>query len=140
MEIAAAAAAALMGVAGLVHAFWAVGGVWPGSDEQSLAKAVVGPKQESMPGMAACFAVTALLSAAAGIVVARAELLDLPGPGWIVTTGSWVVAGALAARGLVGLVTSLRAGTGQTYHRLDLRIYSPLCLVIAALCLPAALS
>lgn len=139
IEATALAAVFLLTVAGVIHAFWAFGGVWPARDGRTLAKAVTGEKQEHMPNMAACLMVFVLLAAAAIIVSDRAGLVDLPGPGWVVTAGAWVVVGALAARGLLGFVTSLWARRATRYHQLDVAIYSPLCLVIVALCLPAAL-
>lgn len=139
IEVTALIAAVLMAAAGLIHAFWAFGGVWPAADGRALAKAVTGEKQERMPDMAACLIVFALLASAAVIVSDRAGLLDLPGPNWIVTVGAWVIVAVLAARGLVGLITSLWARRATRYQRLDVAVYSPLCLVIAALCLPAAI-
>ena len=133
-------AAGLLGLTALVHLIWAAGGVWPARDGSALAKAVVGPGQEAMPAAAATLVVVALLSVAAVIVVARAEGADLGGPGWVVRIGTWVIVCVLAARGLIGLVTSLLAGREQIYHQLDIAVYSPLCLLIAVLCLPAALA
>ena len=132
------AAAALLGALGLVHVFWAFGGVWPARTGPALAKAVVGPAQEAMPGAVACLGVAALLAAAAALVLARAELVAVPGPQWIVDVGTWVIAGVLAARAAVGLVTWVKADHSQLYHRLDVALYSPLCLLIAALCLKVA--
>ena len=134
----AAVAAALLAATALVHGFWAFGGVWPARDGRTLAKTVVGPKQQAMPGAAACLAIAALLAAAVVIVLARSDVIELPGPSWIVNLGTWVIVAVLALRGIGGLVTSLLAGRSETYHRLDVAIYSPLCLLIAALCLPAA--
>ena len=139
IETTALTAAALLAVAGVIHAYWAFGGVWPAHDGRTLAKAVTGEKQEQMPDMAACLVIFILLTAAAIIVSDRAGLLDLPGPSWVVTVGAWVIVGVLAARGLLGLVTSLWARRATVYQRLDVAVYSPLCLVIAALCLPAAI-
>lgn len=138
--MAAIGAAVLLVAAAAVHAWWAVGRVWPAPDGRTLARAVVGPTQLAMPGAAACAAIAVLLVAAAAVVIARADLMRWTGPGWVVTVGAWVVIGVLALRGLVGLVTSLAAGRAQTYHRLDVAVYSPLCLTIALLCLPAALT
>lgn len=138
--IASVIAVGLLLAAAAVHAYWATGGVWPAASGRALAQAVVGPTQEKMPSPSACAAVAILLTAAAAIVLARAELVSLPGPEWIVPVGTWVVVGALAARGVIGLVTSLAAGREATYHRLDVLAYSPLCLTIALLCLPAALA
>jgi len=140
VQISSVGAAVLLVAAAAVHAWWAAGRVWPAPDGGTLARAVVGPTQLKMPGAGPCAAVTALLVAAAVLVIARAALVGWPGPRWVVTVGSWVVVGALALRGAIGLVTSLAAGRTETYHRLDVAIYSPLCLTIAVLSLPAALA
>jgi len=138
-DIAAIGAAALLLAAAAVHLWWAAGRVWPAPDAGTLARAVVGPTQQAMPGAGPCAAVAALLVVAAAVMTVRAGLVGWPGPAWVVTLGTWAVVGVLLLRGGIGLVTSLAAGRAATYHRLDVAVYSPLCLAIALLCLPAAL-
>jgi uncharacterized protein DUF3995 len=51
-----------------VHAYWGLGGRWPGRDEASLVERVVGrTKGMRAPSLAACFAVEAALLAAAAL-------------------------------------------------------------------------
>ena len=138
-DISALLAAVLLVAAAVVHVFWGVGGVWPARDGTALAKAVVGPKQEAMPGLVACAMIAVLLCGGAAVVLARAGIVDA-GPDRLWRLGAWVVVGVLIARGAIGLATSALARPRETYHRLDLRAYSPLCLVIAALAVPAALA
>lgn len=102
-----------LGVGGLlavaaVHANWATGSSWPLPDRRRLARTVAG--REEMPSAAACLAVAALLTAAAGLVA------GLP----------------RGAPRLGGLMPQQRAS--EAFARWDRRLYSPLCLLLAGLC------
>ncbi|MEW5854033.1 MAG: DUF3995 domain-containing protein, partial [Myxococcota bacterium] len=62
--LALATAVALALVAAL-HVYWAAGGKWPGTDDESLARTVVGgPPGMRAPGPAACLAVALVLAVA----------------------------------------------------------------------------
>jgi Protein of unknown function (DUF3995) len=116
-------------VAGL-HAAWGAGVAWPFPDRDTLADAVVGATE--VPGPAACFAVSGALGAAAALV-----------GGWpaghpaIRRTGAAGVAAVLAGRGVLGLAGRTRlvspASRSARFQRLDRRVYSPLCLTLAAM-------
>ena len=132
--------AAGLGVLALLHVSWAAGGRWPGHDEESLARTVVGgPPGMRMPGPAACLAVAAALGVAA--------LALLHCGGWV---GPWLPAawarglalfsgGVLALRGGVGFLDArLRPATvGTPFARLNVRLYSPLALGLGAVALAA---
>jgi hypothetical protein len=134
------ASMALFGLAGL-HAAWGAGCAWPAADRQSLADAVIGARpgtgtgsQDSgMPGPAACFAVSGALAAAGALVA------GWPARRWprLHRLGTRGVAGILASRGTLGLTgqTSVisPASESERFLRLDRRVYSPACLVLAAL-------
>ena len=117
----------------LVHVYWAWGGRWPGIDGPSLAARVVGG-HAPMPGWTACMVVAgALLVAGAFVGSALAswgplisEALDGLAAG--------AVAVAFGLRGLGGFFEVFFRPTIRTqpYFRLNLWLYSPLCLVIAA--------
>lgn len=131
--IAIAAALVLLAIAGL-HVYWVIGGRWPGHDAASLNAMVVGARPGSaMPPRIATVAVAvAIAGIALGAVHARG-LIALPLSG-VVRALTWVAAGALAARGLVGFFDlRLRPHTAALpFGRLNRRIYSPLCLALAA--------
>jgi hypothetical protein len=129
-----AAAAALALVAGL-HVYWALGGKWPGTDDDSLAHTVVGgPPGMRMPGPVACLGVAVLLAAATALVVGAAGLVALPLPGWLVRLGAYGVAAVLLLRGAFGFAEKrLRPEIrGSRYARLNVTVYSPLCLALGA--------
>lgn len=108
-----------------MHANWARGSSWPAADEKQLAEAVIG--EDEMPSAGACIAVAALLTLGGSLVA-----------GWPASKprlqrfGTAGVAVTLAARGLVSVV-GLMPLTSETFLWWDRRLYSPLCLLLAAL-------
>lgn len=141
VAVAAALAAILyIAIAGL-HAYWALGGVWPGTDRESLHRIVVGgPLGAHSPGPIATWMVAAILVGAASTVLGGSGLVHVPIPrGWLRIV-ALVGAGVMVVRGLEGFVdTRLRPETaGGRFAHLNVRLYSPLCLVLA-LCTATAL-
>lgn len=131
--LAAATASALLFLLGAVHLYWACGGVWPGSDEPSLARHVLGGKAQRMPPRKLTFAIGAVL-----LVLAYAPLAVTGQLAWLALSApTWrtiinVFAGVLVLRGAFGLFEQLLhpAPEGTPYVRLNLVLYSPLALVI----------
>ena len=129
-------ASCLLVAIALLHGYWALGGRWPGRDADSLARTVVGgPPGMAMPGPLATWALTLLLLLAAVMVAAGAHLLTLPLPASLVRMACRSGGGLLLLRGLVGFFdTRLRPGTqGSPFARLNIQLYSPLCLVLGLL-------
>ncbi|PPK94124.1 uncharacterized protein DUF3995 [Kineococcus xinjiangensis] len=120
------APAVLLALAG-VHAGWALGWRWPGTDDRSWADRVIGADVPP-PSAAACWTVAAGLTAAAGAVASAASGRG----GRPARLAGRLVAAAFAARGAAGPVDSLARGLDSPYRRLDVALYSPLCLAIAA--------
>ena len=130
-----------LAIAGL-HAYWALGGAWPGRDPDSLHRMVVGgPSGQYSPGPLATWMVAAILVGAAATVLGGAGLIPTPIPGAWLRTTALVGAAVLILRGLEGFVdTRLRPSTvGGPFARLNVRLYSPLCLFLA-LCTILAVS
>ena len=127
------AAVGLGGLAAL-HAAWGLGASWPCADRDALADAVVG--RPEVPPAAACWAVAGALGAAAALVGGRSQSLPR-----LRRAGAAGVVLVLTGRGLLGLAgrTDLVSpGSSSTrFRELDRRRYSPLCLVLAGLALPA---
>ena len=121
------AALALAGVAAL-HCYWARGGRWPATDDASLGETVVGPGAELPPP----FAVWAVVGLLAGSAAAVASTTADRGPARLARAVSWGTGATLLARGAFGLPVSLLTGRDTRFGRLDVLVYSPLCLALGA--------
>lgn len=131
-----AAAAGMLGI-GALHAVWATGSPWPLPDKEQLTDAVSGRDAAEAPSPAACLAVTGLLSTAAALVTGRPK--RIPALSRIGSAGVVAVLASRGALGLAGRTDVVSPGSSSArFRRLDRRIYSPLCLALAALALPAA--
>ena len=136
-----AAVAPVAGIVGLVLAFlgalhvaWALGNPWPARDRDALAPLVVGTRSVgTMPGRGPTVVVAVLLFTAAVLVWAAGGLVPVPGAP-LARVGAAGVGVVLALRGLVGFADErLRpAIRGTPYARWNVRLYSPLCLALAA--------
>lgn len=126
-----AAPAALTGIAAL-HVAWALGWRWPGGSDAAFAERVLSSGR--LPPDWATWTVAGLLTGAAGVVRAASV-----GSGFTpVRAGALAVAAALLARGSGGLALSLAGGLETPYERLDVKVYSPLCLALGYGTLAAA--
>lgn len=142
IEVTAVLAGTALAVIGGLHVLWAAT-PWPLPSRADLARDVVGRRSEDLPPIFAPLSVLVgvLLVAAAYLVVAEAAVLPAVPSSGLVTAGTWAVAAVLALRGVAGFVDS-GLGVSQappTYRRLDVRVYSPLCLVLALLIAVVAL-
>jgi Protein of unknown function (DUF3995) len=118
-----------------VHAAWALGWRWPGGSDQELAERLLSSAERDrlmksggseVPPTPAIWGVALALLAAAGTVGntaagTRSRVLRL---------GAWGVSGVLLARAAIGIADDLHGGIQEHYQRLDLMIYSPLCLAL----------
>ena len=122
---------------GGVHLAWAAGASWPAADRAQLADRMAGRPPEGMPGSFACVAV-AVLCGTAGALVAGGARGSSPAR----RIGVATVVSVLCVRGVLGLAgrTDLVSPGSDSprFRTLDRRVYSPLCLTIAAMALPAA--
>jgi hypothetical protein len=121
--------AATLGALAAFHLAWGRGSTFPFPDAAALADAVAG--RRAVPPRGACFAVAGALTAAALLVADRPRL-----PRGIQRLGVTGVAAVLATRGALGLagrtdVVSPGSASAR-FRRLDRRVYSPLCLALAA--------
>jgi hypothetical protein len=120
-----------------LHAWWGVGGRWPGHDERSLVELVVGrTRSMRMPGFIRCMLVASALVAAAGFVALQGKVIavDFGMPGErLVEAGFWIACAVFALRGVAGFIPPIFAyAQGTPFASLNRRFYSPLCLLIAA--------
>jgi len=128
-----------LGAAGAVHLLWATGSSWPAKSRDELADLVVGVRP--FPSNPMTMGVVAAIGVATGLVVAESrrhpeEVGADPSPAErAVRVATVAVPAVLAARGVGGLVASaLELGDATAVFRhWDRRLYSPLCLALAAL-------
>lgn len=114
-----------LGAIAAIHAAWALGWRWPGGTDEALAERVVGAGAE-LPPEPVVWVVAAVLGAAATVVAAvgagRRERF--------LRAATWSVAGVLIARGALYIPVDLIGGLDSIYARLDLALYSPLCVAL----------
>ena len=130
MTLLAAVLTLVLSAIALLHAYWGVGGVWPGADAASCARTVGGfPGVNNMPGPGPCFAVAAALAVAALLAAAEGGLL--PRPSALLDIATLGAAFVFLGRGIAGFTPGWRRLTPeQPFATLDVRYYSPLCLAI----------
>jgi Protein of unknown function (DUF3995) len=121
----------LTGIAAL-HAAWALGWYWPAGSEQELAEHVLSSGERErldgeLPPAAITWGVALGLAGAAAVVRAVAG----GGRSRALRGAAWGVAAILLVRGAVYPPLDVLGGLDDTYDRLDLAIYSPLCLALA---------
>lgn len=117
-----------------LHAYWGIGGVWPGTDQKSCARAVAGFRDiERMPSPAACFAVAAMIVVVTLVTLALGGLFASPFARPALAGAALFVALVFLGRGLLGFTGAWRRLTPEMpFARLDRRYYSPLCLALGA--------
>ncbi len=131
MLIAAVVAFTLTGIAAL-HIYWAAGGRWGAS----AAVPEVGGVSAFKPGRAATSTVALLLLTAATLLLWRAGFFSVGAiPSWVPRVGCCGVSGVFALRavGDFRLFGLFRRPSPSRFARLDRRLYTPLCLLLAIL-------
>jgi Protein of unknown function (DUF3995) len=120
-------------VVAAMHANWARRSWWPAPDEKSIAQAVLGANH--MPSSTACLTVASLLTMGSALVLGRPRRLPR-----VRRLGAGIAVAVLGARGAIGSAGLMpHDRRSVTFKRWNRRLYSPLCLSLAALCAPAAL-
>lgn len=132
MSLVAIALACILVVLAALHAFWGLGGIWPGTDEASCARAVVGFRGvRKMPPPASAFAVTACLAVAGLWALALGKFVALPIAGPLIAAIGLLIAFIFLGRGIAGFTPPWRRlACEQPFATLDVRYYSPLCIAI----------
>lgn len=129
MTVLALVTALVLLVLGILHVVWMFS-PWPLRTREDFARRVVDVPVDRLPSRPLTAAVAIALGLAAYLVVGRADVVGVPGPGWVPVVGTAGVAAVLLLRGAGGLAVSTRKDT--EFARLDVRVYSPLCLTLAA--------
>lgn len=133
MTVGLAIALVLAGIA-VLHVYWGIGGRWPGTDEETCAKAVVGSRGvKNMPPPAAAFAVAIALLAAAWIALALGGFVSWPLSASLLALAGLAAGMVFLARGLAGFTPPWRRLAPELpFARNDVRYFSPLCLLLGA--------
>ena len=140
-KIAAIAVATVLVLDGALHLFWAVtGSHWPAASATGLSRGLLDMDVPFTPPVLIPLAVA--LFGAAGLVLARAGLVGMPGAlgrrlprrvsGWLPLLGTLGVAAGTGVRALAGLVYLVADDPASTFHRLNLAVYTPLCVLLCA--------
>lgn len=132
-----------LAVIAVFHVVWAVT-PWPLATRGDLARKVVGRADGSLPlgfFVPASIGVAVALGFAAYLVTVQSGAFSSTLSGDLVRLGTWGVAAVLLGRGGWGMLESgLQLGKSPaSYRRLDLRFYSPLCLLLGGLAALVAL-
>ncbi|MCA0277554.1 MAG: DUF3995 domain-containing protein [Proteobacteria bacterium] len=117
-----------------LHVYWGLGGVWPGTDQASCARAVAGFRGvDTMPTPFACFAVAACLVLATLWPLALVGIFATPFPKAGLAASALMIALVFLGRGIAGFTPGWRRLTPEMpFARLDRLYFSPLCLAIGA--------
>jgi hypothetical protein len=115
-----------------LHVAWALGFKWGGD---SLLPQQPDGTLLFRPGTVACLAAALMFVLPALIYLMRVGILVTGVPDWVPYVGVWGVAAVLLVRAVgefryAGLTKRIK---GTSFARRDTRIYTPLCLVLAAL-------
>lgn len=137
--------AGILALDGLLHAYWATGQIWPAHNKLSLVQAVLNSSNTRAFRPAILLPLAMLLVCAALLVLARVHAFGVPGqlmPDALLQVGVVGVAIGLLARGVAGIgwALGLAPATSTRFYRLNLLVYTPVCLVlfIAALAVASA--
>ncbi len=114
----------------LAHFLWAIGSKWPVKDPALLAHTVIGaPGIERVPRFASLVVAILVLAAAA----IGSALGDKVSGGLPLTLAGVALTLVFGVRGILGYTSWWRARHPiEPFAMLDRRIYSPLCLIVAA--------
>lgn len=142
-ELAGILVASVLVADGLLHAYWATGQLWPARNKLSLAQAVLNINKTRSFRPAVLVPLACLLFCGALIVLARVHHLGMFGqliPGPLLHLGILVVAIGLLLRSLAGIVWALRlaASRSELFYKLNLIVYTPVCLMLFVAAVAAA--
>ena len=116
----------------ILHVYWAFGGKWPGHDEPSLTRMVVGTKgKTTMPARGPTLVVATMIFGAGIIALMQASVFPSLLPPALRTTAVIGLAALFLARGAVGFTPLFRhVQAEEPFVTLNRRIYGPLCLAL----------
>ena len=116
----------------LLHAAWGFGLTWPGTDQQSLVRHVVGaPNISRLPPLPITLTVAFGMAAAGLFALWGAHLVDLALPQWMRKTSIIVLAVIFLVRGMITYIPkSPFRNSVEPFHSLNHNYFSPLILAL----------
>lgn len=119
----------------LVHAYWTTGRIWPAREKLTLVQVVLNSNNTRAFRPAILISLTVLLVCGALLVLARVHYLGIVGqliPGLVLQLGMVAIATGLLVRGLAGIgwALGLAPSKSKLFYRLNLLVYTPLCLIL----------
>jgi hypothetical protein len=131
-EMAALLVAAVLTADALLHAYWITGRTWPARDVTALSRGLLNADVPFTPRVLAPLVL--VLCGGAVTVLAQADMIlhGLPGP--LTLAGTIAVAAGLTLRALAGLGWALGIGARRdsVFYKLNLGLYTPVCVLLAA--------
>lgn len=134
MHAIAIAITATLTIIAALHAYWALGGLWPGTSKPDLATIVYGKKAtagSSGPPSRLTGLVAALIAGAAGWPLIVAPLVSRFVAPEIAAAGTWLLATVFLVRGVAGYSSFMtRQFSTEPFATYNRKYYSPLCLML----------
>ena len=127
--------AAVFALDGLLHAYWATGQIWPAQTKLSLVQAVLNSSntRSFRPTILVPLASLLVLGALASLAQVHqlGTLGQLIPDAWL-QLASVVIAIGLLLRGVAGIgwVLGLAPARSKLFYRLNLLVYTPVCLLL----------
>jgi hypothetical protein len=118
----------------LLHAYWARGGLWPGSTPADLSNIVVGrPAARTMPSRRLMAVVAAMIASAAAWPLLLSPHVSRYIAPELAALGSLGNASVFLLRGIAGFTSWMaRRHSAEPFATYDRKYYSPLCLALGA--------
>lgn len=127
--------AAVLALDGLLHAYWATGRIWPAHTKLSLVQAVLNSSNTRSFRPTILVPLASLLMFGAVTTLARVHQLGALGqliPDAWLQLAVVVIAIGLLLRGVAGIgwALGLAPARSKLFYRLNLLVYTPICLVL----------
>ena len=134
MTIIAWALFAVLGAVALLHAYWALGGFWPGRNEAELIAKVAGAARATrMPSPAITWVVGGAIAVSALVPLLLGGVVRASLPRAAIAALGAIIGFVFLARGIAGYLAAWRRMyPREPFATRDVRYFSPLCLLVAA--------
>ncbi len=144
-EFAGILVAVVLALDGLLHAYWATGQIWPTSNKLALVQAVLNTSKMRAWRPAILVPLAGLLLGGALLVLARVHRLGTLGqllPEPLLQAGILAIATGLLLRGVAGIgwVLARASAKSKLFYKLNVVVYTPICLILFIAAVVAASS